>query len=404
MLTREGSALGGRIANNIVAFHSACGLVVESSGVSATADYNLYHDNLANRCSGAPTGAHDVLGNPGFVGTRILRILPPSAAINAGNNADQPAIVIVVPIATPDYDSRNGRGGTAASVRTSIPLMPASSTKAAPPTPAVTLTSSIAPPPFPLFSFDALQFSSYGREAWMPGPAASSRCPPRSLVGRQRLDDIPADHRLRSADAAGPAFQVLLDLDSNVSYVHSATAADISGNGARLDRSGLNATPSALPIVTQRYNPNLVPNNSSIGVWYDGSRWRIFNQTPTVGLPPAMPRAPASTSWCRIRSRLAARAFRSELAIATFSRFLDHPLLNDTRLRPSPFVTASYNPNNVYVPSALVIGRNVRADDGRTAWFIERGDGTRFRQMLRFHVCVDPQQVERLPRGTGFRR
>ncbi|MBK9655258.1 MAG: hypothetical protein IPO66_07210 [Rhodanobacteraceae bacterium] len=395
VLTREGSALGGRIANNIVAFQSACGLDYQSSGVSATADYNLYHDNLANRCSGAPTGAHDVLGNPGFVGGQDLRILPPSAAINAGNNADQPAIVIVVPIATPDYDSRSGRSGGIADIGAHEYSADASFIHQGSAANTSGNLTTIAPPPFPLFSFDALQFSSYGREAWMPA------LPPAADAHLGLWWDGSAWTIFRQTTGLGPAmplgrrFQVLLDLDSNVSYVHSATATDISGNSTRLDRSGLNATPSALPIVSQRYNPNDVFNNSSIGVWYDGSRWRIFNQQPTLGLPPAMPEG-ASFNVLVPNPLFATghHAFRSELAIATFSRFLDHPLLNDTACA-HPFVTASYNPNNVYVPSALVIGRNVRADDGRTAWFIERGDGAQIPADAAFHVYVDPQQSRR---------
>lgn len=396
VLTRQGSAaLTGRIANNILAFNRACGLDYQATVPTATADYNLYHGNLANRCSGAPTGANDRSGDPRFVGTYDFRLTLASPAVDQGNNLDQPLTSLTIPIPLPDYDHRSGR--TFGTVDIGAHEFSADASFVHHSTAANTSgnLTTISPPPFALFSSDALQLSSFGRLATAPSlPAAAD-----AHLGLWW--DSSAWTIFRQSTGFGPpmptgrVFHVLLDLDANTSYVHSAAAGNTSANTTTLDRSGLNGIPTALPIVSQRYNPNNVYNDSSIGVWYDGSRWRVFNQAPVGGLAPAMP-VGASFNVLVPDAIFAAghHAFRSELGVAVGSHFLDHPLLNDSPCA-HPYVSASYNPNNVYVPSALLFGRNIRADDGRAAWFIERGDGVQIPAGAAFHVYVDPQQSRR---------
>lgn len=396
VLTRQaGAALGGRIANNILAFHAACGLDYQASGATASADFNLYHGNLVDRCGGAPAGASNRSGDPRFVGAFDFRLTLSSPAVDQGSNADQPAVVIVVPIPLPDYDHRNGRTFGTADIGAHEFSADASFVHHSTAGNTTGNLTTISPPPFSLFGIDVLQLTAFGRLASAPAlPAAADAHlglwwnGSAWTIFRQSTDFGPPM-------PTGRAFHVLLDLDSNTSYVHSAAAGNISANNTTLDRSGLNGSPSALPVVSQRYNPNSIYNDSGIGVWYDGSRWRVFNQAPVGGLAPAMP-VGASFNVLVPNPLFATghHAFRSELGVAVGSHFLDHPLLNDSPCA-HPFVTASYNPNNVYVPSALLVGRNTRADDGRTAWFIERGDGAQIPAGAAFHVYVDPQQSRR---------
>ena len=81
------------------------------------------------------------------------------------------------------------------------------------------------------------------------------------------------------------------------------------------------------------------------------------------------------------------------LAVPVFVLNISHPLLNNTRCA-QPYVTSAYNPNNVYVPSNVVLSYNSNPDD-RGNWAIERGDGLQIPAGAAFHVYIDPQQSRR---------
>jgi hypothetical protein len=80
---------------------------------------------------------------------------------------------------------------------------------------------------------------------------------------------------------------------------------------------------------------------------------------------------------------------------------IDHPLLNNSACA-HPYVTASYNPNNIYVPANLVLSYNPTSD-GRGNWAIERGDGLQIPAGAAFHVYVDPQQSRRCRESLWLR-
>ncbi len=67
-------------------------------------------------------------------------------------------------------------------------------------------------------------------------------------------------------------------------YVHTATAANTSGDSTYLDDSFVNNDPNAVIIATQNWNAGgscgCVYNNHQIGVWYNSwsGRWGIFNE------------------------------------------------------------------------------------------------------------------------------
>jgi hypothetical protein len=72
-------------------------------------------------------------------------------------------------------------------------------------------------------------------------------------------------------------------VDSNTpAFIHRATAGNITGNNTVIDHPHSNNDSGAVLLVTQNYNPGGgfpgVYNAHPIGVYYDGSRWRIFNE------------------------------------------------------------------------------------------------------------------------------
>lgn len=407
-IRRGAPAHSARIANNLIS-RAQCGLDYNNSAPTATADFNFFHAVGSNTCAGATGGPNDRTGVPLFVGGNDFRTRNGSPNHNVGSNADQPSVPIIVAIPTPDFDGRAGRvsgtvdmGAFEFGLDTSFEHL----------TRADNISSNFSniaqSPQLPLFAFDVLQLGQFGRDIdttpVLPSNLSahlgvwwnSSRW---SLFNQNTSGTLALDRR----------FFVLLDLNSNTSYVHVATALNSLANTTTLDHPELNNRPSALPIVTQRFDPDGdgfgTYNANSIGVWYDSSvsRFKIFNQVAVFPLLPAMPVSAAFNVL--IPNALFApgsHAYRAEpLAVPVGVRFLDHPLLNNLACA-HPYVTATFNPNSVYVPANLVTSFNPNAD-GRGAWAIERGDGLLIPANAAFHVYIDPQQSRRCGDDLIFR-
>ena len=81
------------------------------------------------------------------------------------------------------------------------------------------------------------------------------------------------------------AFNVsVLTAGTNV-FVHKATVSNSAGDYTRIDSPLTNGNPNAIVFVTPNWNPGGVGgtyDNHNIGVWYDGSKWAIFNQDLTA--------------------------------------------------------------------------------------------------------------------------
>ena len=64
-------------------------------------------------------------------------------------------------------------------------------------------------------------------------------------------------------------------------FIHRAGSGNITGNYTTIDHPLCNSDPNAILIVTPNWNPGGAGgtyNTNTIGVWYTGSRWAIFNQ------------------------------------------------------------------------------------------------------------------------------
>jgi hypothetical protein len=86
------------------------------------------------------------------------------------------------------------------------------------------------------------------------------------------------------------AFNVLVAAADSDTFVHTATAANITLNYTLIDHALTNETSNAIVLVTQNWNPGGVSgiyNDQPIGVWYSNSakKWSIFNQDNTSSMP-----------------------------------------------------------------------------------------------------------------------
>lgn len=84
-----------------------------------------------------------------------------------------------------------------------------------------------------------------------------------------------------SLPIGGTAFNVLVGIPTDATrndqtFTHIATAATIIGHQTMLDHASINGNVNARLIVTPNWNG--VYNNHPLGVWYNGSRWLVFNQ------------------------------------------------------------------------------------------------------------------------------
>jgi hypothetical protein len=78
-----GGTWDGTIANNIVAYASDWGMVIENPFGSITNEYNLLYDTWSDHYSPGPGFLYT---DPQFAGPNDFRLLPTSPAINAGHN------------------------------------------------------------------------------------------------------------------------------------------------------------------------------------------------------------------------------------------------------------------------------------------------------------------------------
>jgi len=407
-IRRGAPAHSARIANNLIS-RAQCGLDYNNSAPTATADFNFFHAVGSNTCGGATGGPNDRTGVPLFVGGNDFRTRSGSPNHNVGSNADQPSVPIIVAIPTPDFDGRAGRvsgtvdmGAFEFGLDTSFEHL----------TRADNISSNFSniaqSPQLPLFDFDVLQLGQFGRDIDTT-PVLPSNLSAHLGVWWNSSRWSLFNQNISGTLALDRRFFVLLDLNSNTSHVHVATALNSLANTTTLDHPELNNRPSALPIVTQRFDPDGdgfgTYNANSIGVWYDSSvsRFKIFNQVAVFPLLPTMPvNAAFNVLIPNALFAPGSHAYRTEpLAVPVGVRFLDHPLLNNLACA-HPYVTATFNPNSVYVPANLVTSFNPNAD-GRGAWAIERGDGLPIPANAAFHVYIDPQQSRRCGDDLIFR-
>lgn len=398
-IVRLAGDINGRFANNLID-SADCGL---NAGVGAgtgtyTANHNLYSRTPTPRCNGAPGGANDLVATAQFADATGRPVFS-SPVVNAGSNADQPTVpILLVQVPDLDHDGRSGRVAGTVDIGAFEFSLDRSFEHGALAQNITANWTVIENPPVALVASDRLQIAAYGRTL---GPG--STLPPgaakhlgvwfdgsRHTIFNQNLSPFDAGRR----------FHVLLNLSTHDGFVHTASTGNILFNTTRIDRAGLDDFPAAIPIVTQRFadagsgQPE-VYNNQPIGVWYDASvgRWKIFNQV-AGGTPAPIPVNARFNVMVPTLLSLGAHAYRTEpLGVPVADLFLDHPLLNNNPCAHA-YITPTFNPNDVYVPSSVLVNWRPRPD-GRGNWAISRGDGAQIPAGAAFHVYVDPQQSRR---------
>ena len=77
----------------------------------------------------------------------------------------------------------------------------------------------------------------------------------------------------------GSQFNVLTQTPADRGvFIHNAASGTISGHITTINNAATNNRPNAKLIVTQNWGTTGPYNNNSIGVYYDGGRWKIYNQ------------------------------------------------------------------------------------------------------------------------------
>jgi hypothetical protein len=71
------------------------------------------------------------------------------------------------------------------------------------------------------------------------------------------------------------------------SFVWTAASSNITSNWTIIDNANTNGYPSAILLVTPRYEPNDVYDDHPIGVWYYAGKWTIFHQDHSAMIPGA---------------------------------------------------------------------------------------------------------------------
>ncbi len=131
------------------------------------------------------------------------------------------------------------------------------------------------------------------------------------------------------------AFNVLVPKSGPNAFVHAATATNTFGNYTLIDNPLTNGKPNAKILVT----PIDITNSHPIGVWYNGTKWGIFNQDLA-----AMP-VGASFHVFVIPETYAGGFVHQATAtnISGHVTVIDHPLTNDNP-NAIVFVTQNWNP------------------------------------------------------------
>lgn len=393
-LNKGDGTLGGRVANNIVAFNRVCGLDHGSTSVAASNDYNLYFGRQSDTCNGAAIGSHAAHGNPEFSGYNF-RLAYSSPAIDAGNYSD--AVKTLTDdgiVAAPDYDLGAGTAFSTIDIGAHEATFDQSFDHTSQTTNTAGDYSLINNPPIGLLTSDPLQIGSYADiGSLLPANAARN-------IGTWY--DTTAGHwtvfnENRTAMPLGQQFFALLDIDADPSI--RAQAPNTALNYFALSDPHLDGNPDATPVVTQIFAPDGssgVYNDSSVGVWYSGSTWYVFNQKPSGSAAPTMPEGAGFNVLMPSQISRRTHAYRTTpFAVDVPLVVLDNDFLNNIGCA-HPFVTATYNPNSVYVPSPLIVSYNPAFNPAfgkfRGEWSIRRGDGADIPAGAAFDVFVDAKQ------------
>jgi hypothetical protein len=191
----------------------------------------------------------------------------------------------------------------------------------------------------------------------------------------------------------GTAFNVLVPNPDTSVFVHKATAANILSHSTIIDYPLTNGNKDAIILVTPNFDPGGVggiADNHPIGVFYDGTKWRIFNQDGA-----AMPVGAAFNVFVPTAGP-GVGVFVTKFTGPSWPVVsIDSPLTNGN---PNAIilVTPNYNPGGVGgVNADFPIG--VRYYSTSKKWGIFSQDGTNMTNTTAFNVYVFANYKAYLP-------
>ncbi len=171
-------------------------------------------------------------------------------------------------------------------------------------------------------------------------------------------------------------FNVAVAPKTDSAFLHTTTALNISSNYTTIDNPLLNGNPNAKILVQQRYINSY--NNINVGVWYNGSKWTIFNQDFS-----AMAEGKDFNVWLLNDNKSFAHTVDSTniLYVNTYS-FIDNPLTNNNP-DANILITPLLNSGDYF---DHVLG--VWYYDAIQKWAVYVEDGTPFIRGIKYNVYI----------------
>ncbi len=384
-----GGNIDWRIANNILADNAAPFAFSGLVDTLATRSHNLYWNNASPPSLGFEPSA--VLDPPAFVSAGDPRLTLASAAIDAGNNADNPSALGAF-----DFDGQplivGGSIDIGAHEFTDALSSLHHSTSDNNSSNHTTLDAVAAHP-----DIDLPQVMPVAGLLAAPVPVWAG-----NVIGL--YDPLsPRIYRIFNQDQVSTMlpdqtwFALRVGGRDNTLLHTASTSNNLPlPNVTRLDHPQLNNNPVALPLVTQRWNPgggSGVYNNSAVGVWYTAGRWHVFNQGPS---PQTLPNGSGFHVLIPSLSILTPidYAFRLNVSSTRAAMEIDHPRSNN-RACAQVYASALFGDPfdggvaGVYVPAPLAVSY-AAASNGGGRWVIRRADNAGIAAGSAFHVYVDP--------------
>ena len=171
-------------------------------------------------------------------------------------------------------------------------------------------------------------------------------------------------------------------LQARASSISRVTATSPVWNFTYINDAYYNGHPERILIVTQNFSGFGVYNNHHIGVWYDSAagKWAIFNQDRLA--------MPVNASFNVLGADPSGNVFTHIAGSGSISghvTYINNPATNG-HPEAKVFVTARYNPNNVYNDHAT----GIWYDAGRSQWAIFNQDFAPMPNGAAFDVIAMP--------------
>lgn len=374
--------VSGRVANNVIAFHSDTGVSLAAGGL--TNSHNLVFGNATNVYTPGPS---TLTVDPGLVSAGHPSLANGSAAIDAGTPADLPALAL--------FDADGERRVAFGAV--DIGAYEANGDAAAQITAAATTASGnevyVSPFPVTLTSVDTL----VGVARYAPWPnGASAR-----HLGIYANSGSPSGWSLFLQDTSfsmplGSRFHVVAPFASKTGFVHQASIPNIAGALSTIDNAALNGATNRARVAVPFHRWQGIYHDKPIGLrWVStaGGRWQMRNEDGTT-----MP--DGQTFNLAVAPAFSPNAFRTTLdAFAQVQWRLEHPLL-DGNPCALPIVGRVDDPDvggDVPNPTAFGVTYIAPSGPGAPGHWAVRADAAvgapTFPAGASFHVIVDGGQA-----------